>query len=401
MKRSYLSVVKQHLNQYSQMVFLSGPRQVGKTTLSKASVEEFESLYLNWDSLQDRALFLSGMDKIYDKAFGQHIALKPRAIIFDEIHKYRQWKTLLKGYFDTFKDKVHFIITGSAKLNIYRCGGDSMMGRYFSYRIHPFSVAECIKPHDTTSEIQAPQFLSDELWHNLLTFGGFPEPFLNADPQFYQRWQNLRQEQLFQEDLRDIAQVHDMARLELLAYLLKEQVTGVVKYNHLATKVRVSEPTIRKWIDILNSVYYSFSIKPWSKNVARAILKEPKIYLWDWSSIESIGAKIENFVASHLLKAVHWWTDIGLGKYELFYVRDKEGAEVDFLIVKNAKPWMLIEVKTSANQHISAHLQHFYQQLQPEYAFQVVYDLPYQDIDCFKATEPVIVSLRTFLSQLV
>lgn len=399
MKRIYLPIIQDHLRRYRQMVFLTGPRQVGKTTLSKQCVDNYK--YLNWDHLPDKELILSGIEKIYKQAFPEIARSQEQAIIFDEIHKYPQWKTLLKGYFDTFGDSSHILVTGSAKLNVYRRGGDSMMGRYFLYRIHPLSVAECIDQVNSAQEFRAPRELPEEQWSGLLKFGGFPEPFLTGEESFYQRWQNLRQEQLFQEDLRELTKIHDVSRLELLSHLLVEQVTGTVTYSELAKKIRVSEPTVRNWLDVLKSVYYCFTIKPWSKNISRSLLKEPKVYLWDWSIIQSQGAKVENFVASHLLKATHWWTDIGLGKYELFYLRDKEKREVDFLVCKNNKPWLMVEVKNSANQHVSPHLHYFYQQLKPKYACQLAFDLPWDAVDSFSLAKPMIVPMRSFLSQLI
>ncbi len=400
MQRIYLPIIHKHLLDYRQMVFLTGPRQVGKTTLSKQALENNQFIYLNWDNLRHKTLILDGIETIFAQSM-ETVTDKPRAIIFDEIHKYRQWKMLLKGYFDTYGDVIKFLVTGSAKLNIYRKGGDSMMGRYFAYRIHPFSVAECLGDVDISREIQPPRFLEDIQWQNLLKFGGFPEPFLTAEESFYQRWQNLKQEQLFQEDLRELTHIHDISRLQLLAHLLTEQVGGVVTYSQLAKKTQVSEPTVRKWLDVLKEVYFCFTIQPWSKNVARSLIKEPKVYLWDWSMVTDQGARIENFAASHLLKATHWWTDIGLGKYELFYLRDKEKREVDFLIVKNNKPWLMVEVKTSANHRISDHLKYFQKHLNVPHACQIAYDLPYQNLDCFSLTKPFIVPMRTFLSQLL
>jgi uncharacterized protein len=401
MERIYSSIIQDHLARYRQMVFLTGPRQVGKTTLSKQCLQNYQFHYLNWDNVVDKALILAGMEEIIARSFGETAAAEPRAIIFDELHKYRQWKTLLKGYFDSYGDRLHFIITGSAKLNVFRRGGDSMMGRYFTYRIHPLSVAECLNKMDPALEIQAPGLLNDQSWENLLKFGGFPEPFLAGDSSFYQRWQNAKAEQLFQQDLRELTHVHDIARLELLAHLLTEQVGGVVTYSELAKKTRISEPTVRQWLDILKSVYYCFTIKPWSKNVTRSLLKEPKVYLCDWSMVQPQGARIENFVASHLIKAVHWWTDIGMGKYELFYLRDKEKREVDFVVIKNGHPWLMVEVKSSDNKHVSPHIKYFHQQLKIPYAYQLAYDMPYQELDCFNLKHPLIVPMRTFLSQLV
>ena len=210
---------------------------------------------------------------------------------------------MLKGYFDVVSGRYKIIVAGSAKLNVYRRRGDSTMCRYFLYRIHPLTVAEILNRRDFTQEIIMPKRLSQQNWNRLFTYGGFPEPYCKADPTFYRRWANLKQQQLFAEDLRDLTRVHDMARLELLARLITYQISGTTKYSELAKKVRVSEPTVRNWIDILCDVYYSFAIKPWTKNIARSLLKEPKIYLWDWSVLENIGQRAKNLLAMHLHKA--------------------------------------------------------------------------------------------------
>ncbi len=403
MYRIYSSVIQQHLSQFRQMVFLSGARQAGKTTLSKMCVKDHPFQYLNWDYVEHRELILSGIDKIYKNFHTDILTTSSQIpiIILDEIHKYSDWKSFLKGHFDLLENACRLIVTGSAKLNVFRRGGDSMMGRYFLYRIHPLSVAEILERSNFDQEITAPKMLSEEAWNNLLNFGGFPEPYLNANQQFYRRWNILRQEQLFEEDLREITKIHHMDQLTLLANLLIRQAGSLTQYSALAKKVRVSEPTIRNWMSILQNVYYSFSIAPWSTNISRSLLKEPKIYLNDWSLISDIGAKIENLVACHLLKAVHFWTDIGLGEYSLYYLRDKEKREVDFVVTKNKQPWLLLEVKNKNSGHISPHLLYFNQQLKAPHVLQVAADLPYIDYDCFSLKEPKIVPLLTFLSQLV
>jgi uncharacterized protein len=404
MERIYQHIIRHHLKEYRQMVFLPGPRQVGKTTLSKACVmDQYQSIYLNWDNINHREIILAGTEAIYQQLqpnTAKEITATP-VIIFDEIHKYAHWKNRLKGYFDLIQEQCKIIVTGSAKLNVYRRGGDSMMGRYFLYRIHPLSVAELVGRPNCTAETQDPKKIPQQEWDNLFQYGGFPEPFLQSNHPFYQRWMTLKQEQLFHEDLREISHVSHLAQCELLAQLLKQQVGGLITYSELAKKVRVSEPTIRHWIDILNNLYYCFLIKPWSTNIAHSLLKTPKAYLWDWSVINDRGAKIENFVACHLRKATHFWTDIGLGQYDLFYLRDKEKREVDFLITKNAQPWLVVEVKTANHSRLSQHLIHFNQQLKAPHVLQAVYDMPYLDVDCFSYDQPMIVPLSTLLSQLV
>lgn len=156
-----------------------------------------------------------------------------------------------------------------------------------------------------------------------------------------------------------------------------------------------------RWLEILARVYYCFTIPPWHKNVTRSLIKEPKLYLWDWSALDDVGARAENFIASHLLKAVHLWNDQGFGEYGLHFLRDKDKNEVDFILVKNNQPWFLVEVKYSPNSRIGPQLNKFPKQTGAKHAFQVVIDLPYEDVDCFSYTKPVIVPAKTFLSQLV
>ncbi len=172
-------------------------------------------------------------------------------------------------------------------------------------------------------------------------------------------------------------------------------------YSNLANKIRASVDSIKRWIQILESFYYCFTIKPWTKNITRSLLKEPKIYLWDWSEIDETGPRTENFIASHLLKAINFWTDSGLGKFELYFIRDKNQREVDFIVTKNNKPWFLVEAKHSHNAPLSENLAYFQKQTKALHAFQVAYDMDYVDIDCFSCSSPIIVPAKTFLSQLV
>ena len=177
----------------------------------------------------------------------------------------------------------------------------------------------------------------------LWQFGGFPEPLLRQNLRFHRRWTQLRFQQLFREDIRDLSAIRELDQMEVLAYTLQRQTGQLVNYTSLGKKIRVADQTIRRWIAVLESFFFCFSVAPWSKNIPRALLKDPKVYLWDWSIIEDEGSRFENFIASHLLKACHFWTDIGLEKYDLFFLRTKDGKEVDFLITKEEKPWMLVE----------------------------------------------------------
>lgn len=402
MKRIYDYLLEEHLAKYDQMAFLAGPRQVGKTTIARNSIHDSKyHKYLNWDNLDNRKIILSGNQEIVDGLpIDTIVGVKP-FIVFDEIHKYKNWKTLLKGFVDEYKTTSHIIVTGSAKLDVYRKGGDSLMGRYFLYRVCPLSVAEITKATYSAEPISPPSRIDKNLIDTLMEFGGFPESFIKQDKKFHSRWQNTRFQQLIREDIMDLAKIQELAQLEVLADLLKYQAGQLVSYTNLANKVRVNDTTIRRWISTLESFYYCFSLRPWSNNVARSLLKEPKIYLMDWSVIEDRGSRLENFVAFHLYKAVNFWNDAGLGKYDLFFLRDKEKREVDFLITENKKPWIMIEVKNSNNYSLSKNLLHFQKQINAKYVLQLCANLPYTEQDFRELTSPKIFPLSTFLSQLI
>ncbi|MEI6242311.1 MAG: AAA family ATPase [Chlamydiota bacterium] len=399
-KRTYESVIEEHFEENRQMLFLVGPRQVGKTTTSlKVSMQEKNPHYLNWDIQTDRKLITEGADKVFSSL---NLIQDTAIIIFDELHKYRKWKTFIKGFFDKYGSKLHIIVTGSARLDIYKAGGDSLMGRYFLYRLHPLSVGELAYPFLRKTDI-APKSkkIPDEAFQALFQYGGFPEPYQKRKESFSIRWNKLRNKQLFAEDLRDLTKIQDLNQMEILAEILTMQASQLTNYTSLAGKVNTSVDTIRRWIKTLKSFYFCFTIQPWKKNISRSILKEPKLYLWDWSLVEDYGARVENFIASHLYKAVHFWTDRGLGEYDLYFLRDKEKREVDFLIVKNKKPWILVEAKASTNAGISKSLYYYQEMTKAPFAFQVVFDMDYKEGDCFSTSSPTIVPAKTFLSQLV
>lgn len=405
MKRSYESLLPWHFSKYRQMLFLAGPRQVGKTTVSEAaSALTDHFVYFTWDSQETRDLILAGEKTVAEAAQLFNIHSKLPIVVFDEIHKFAHWKNFLKGFFDLYKTKTHIIVTGSSRLDIFQKGGDSLMGRYFLYRMHPISVAEYLNPARLPTpqqEITQPKLIDDTIFQQLLTFGGFPEPFLIHDPQFSTVWKRTRQQQLFREDIRDLTHIQEINQLEILAEILKLQAGQLLNLSNLNQKVGASVNTVKRWLDVLETFYYCFLVRPYSSNITRSLLKGPKVFLWDWSQVADEGARNENFVASHLLKAVHLWTDLGLGEYELFFIRDKEKREVDFCVTKNGVPWMLVEVKSSDNHSVSEHLYRFAKQLNVAHAFQVVFNAKPVLVDCFSLQEPSIVPVQTLLSQLV
>jgi predicted AAA+ superfamily ATPase len=276
------------------------------------------------------------------------------------------------------------------------------MGRYFAYRMHPLSTAELTygSLRDGLIEHQ-PRPVDGGQFEALLRFGGFPEPFLRQETRFWNRWRRLRSQQLFKEDLRDLTRIQELGQVETLAELIRLQVGQLTSYTSLATGVNASVDSIRRWTRTLEALYYCFPVRPWYRNVARALRKEPKYYLWDWSLVDTPGARVENFVASALLKAVHLWTDHGNGDFGLFFIRDKEKREVDFVVVRDGRPWFLVEVKSSGSKHLSPALKYFQNKTGARHAFQLAMDLPFIERDCFEHTTPIIVPARTLLAQLV
>lgn len=394
--RFYHAVLRNHLTRHRQMALVGGPRQVGKTTICRDLADD----YFNWDNLDDRRKLLSGPAAIAAAVGLEKLRAKPPVVVLDELHKHSKWKGLLKGLFDTYGDRARWIVTGSSRLEIFRRGGDSLMGRYLLFRVHPWSVAECLHPAIPEKAIRAPREIDPADWAALWEHGGFPEPFLKRDARFSRRWRSLRHDQLAKEDLRDVTRVQDLGAIEVLMRMLEERSGQQLVYSNLAAEIGVSVDTIRRWVDLLGRLHFGFLVRPWFRNVTKSLRKEPKWFLRDWSAVADPGAKAETLVACHLLKCVEGWTDLGLGEFQLHYLRDKLKREVDFLVVRDGKPWFLAEVKKS-EQALSPSLAHFQTETKAEHAFQVVIDLPFVAANCFAHRQPMVVPAKTFLSQLL
>jgi predicted AAA+ superfamily ATPase len=398
-KRLYDAMLDEHLATHRQMAFVSGPRQVGKTTTCRNHADS----YTNWDNLDDREQILAGPAKLVERLRLDRLAKTTPVALFDELHKYPRWKQLLKGLFDTYADQVRIVVTGSSRMDTYRRGGDSLMGRYFLYRMHPFSVAEALHQDlpDPKRIVRPPEKIDGKDLGALWKHGGYPEPYLKGDARFTRRWQSMRTEQLLRGDVRDLTNIRQIDQLEILARVLSSRSAHQLIYSNLAKEVQVTVDTARRWIDTLNSLHLGFRIKPWFKNVSRSLRKEPKWFLRDWAGIEDAGDKAETFIACHLLKAVEGWTDLGFGKFQLAYLRDKQQREVDFVVIRDEKPWFLVEVKQQ-DEAIGGALKYYQDQTKARLAFQVVIDADYVDADCFaKPCPPMVVPAKTFLSQLL
>ncbi len=394
--RIYDRMLAAHLAGHRQMAWVSGPRQVGKTTSCRAQGTH----YLNWDNADDRRVILAGPAAAAAAAGLATLRPQRPVLVFDELHKHGKWRSFLKGFFDVYADRARIVVTGSSRLDVFRRGGDSLMGRYFLFRMHPWSVAECLHTTVPDDPIRAPRAVASADWEALWQHGGFPEPFLRRETRFTNRWRALRHEQFFQHDVREVAQLQELATMETFATLLTERSAQTLVHANLAQEVGVAVDTARRWVDLLGRLHYGFVVRPWFANVAKSLRKEPKWYRRDWSGIDDPGARAETFVACHLLKAVEGWTDLGLGRFELRYLRDKMKREVDFLVVRDRKPWFLVEVK-HRDTSLSGALGYFQAATKAAHAFQAVVDLPFVAADCFSRRDPAVVPARTLLSQLL
>ena len=395
--RIYDSIIDAHLNveRFRQMLFLAGARQTGKTTCGKHAAD----VVLNWDNLDDRATILAGPRRVMELIPPPRPDGTAPVLLLDEIHKYKEWKDFLKGFFDTYSDRVRVLATGSARMDVFGRGGDSLMGRYFSCHVHQLSVGELLRTSMPDSPVSKPAPIPDSDWDRLRKFGGYPEPYSRASLPFLRRWRRMRRLQLMQEDLRDLSRVHDIAQMDVLATLLERRAGSETVYASLAQEVRVSENTVREWISILNSLYFGFSLTPWAHNPETSLRKTPKWYPHDWSGIDDAGQRNETMLANHLLKAVDLWNDFGFGEFSLHYYRDKQKREVDFVVVRDGAPWILAECKSGCDR-LSRSLAYLQEATKAPIALQIVMDAEYRDADCFAASGPTVVPGRTFLSQL-
>jgi len=335
--------MKRYLEEYirrdmaKKIIILAGPRQVGKTTLSKQLLPSFVSL--NYDAASDRRM-------IREEDWPRDVPL----VIFDELHKLRKWKSKIKGIFDTDGIPPSLLVTGSARLETVRKGGDSLAGRFFAYRLHPLTVKELVQ------SLREPPPLALE---KILKFGGFPEPYLQNDETYARRWRRTHLDTIIRGDLLDLERVRDLKSIEVLVDLLRDRVGSPTSYSSLAQDLQVSVHTVKHWLQILENLCVVFAVRPYHRNIARSLLKEPKYYFYDTGAVEGdIGVKLENTVALALLREMHLLEDTTGSRTALHYLRDRDGHEVDFLIMVDRKPVLLAEVKAAEDTFAKA-LWHF------------------------------------------
>jgi len=330
MKRYLEKPVSEDLRQ--KMVFVGGPRQVGKTTLS-LNIAPKRHRYLNWDVLEDREFILR--QKFPAEKF----------IIYDEIHKYKSWRNYIKGLYDTSRSEKKILVTGSARLDYYRHSGDSLQGRYHYYRLHPLTVGEL--GIDSQSDFAT-----------LLNLGGFPEPFLSGSQRQAQRWMREYRSRVVNEDIPSLELSQNLSTMEILLLRLPDLVGSPLSINALREDLNLAHKTVSKWLDIFERMYLIYRLRPFGSNKLRAVKKEQKHYHYNWAEVQDDGARFENLVAGHLLKWVHYQQDYEGRDIDLVYFRDVDRREIDFIITDKTLPIRAIECKLR-HKEVSRSLKYF------------------------------------------
>lgn len=348
---------------HGRMSFICGPRQVGKTTLGQKHLEQLNQTrnYHNWDSLALRRKFAANPhffieDLTFSISPSQKLPLEERPwVVFDEVHKYPKWKNILKSYYDEWKNSLRFLVMGSARLDFFRRSGDSLVGRYFLFRMNP------LHPYDLTGKVLD----FESAWHPklgtlffeeddkpfteaatlLYEISGFPEPLSVGTREFYLRWKDNHISLVTGEELRDLTRSVSIQKQQTLVFLLPERVGAPLSLNSMRDVLQCSPVTVKNWLEALEKVYMVFSVMPFAGRLKRSVLKEKKVYFWDWGIHEEPGKRFENFIAVELQRAVSAWNEWGKGEYKLMYVRTRDGREIDFVIVERNKPYLAIECK--------------------------------------------------------
>jgi len=346
------------------MVFLAGPRQVGKTRLAKYWLAKSgcTPLYFNWDDVATRKAYLN--DSRFFESPTRALNVEDPWIVFDEIHKRPRWRNILKGAYDLFGEEFRFLITGSARLDLFRRSGDSLVGRYSLFHMMPLSLSEICNERRGTCFLEAGAALDAgnvfekeisrslgpdiiEAFEALLRHGPFPEPFLRQNDRFSRKWHQDYTSLIVREDLRDISRVVELDNVENLLFLMPPRIMSPLSMPALARDLEVAHSTVQNWLEQLRRLYMLFSVSPWSRKISRGLKKEKKWYFLDWYYAPDGAARLENMVATYLHRACLAMTDMGYGSYQLHFIRTLDKKEIDFVVVRGNRPILAVEVKSS------------------------------------------------------
>ncbi|MBU2574641.1 MAG: ATP-binding protein [Elusimicrobia bacterium] len=368
-------IIKRHLSHIAfadklgrQMRFITGPRQAGKTTIAKQQLARAGSgLYYNWDNKELRARYRAGGDLIAADLL--KTGRRGAWACFDEIHKMPRWKNILKDYFDAHENKVNFIVTGSARLDMFRSSGDSLSGRYFLFNLNPLTLAEAsgasfagiLPGPDAAGHIERAASRAGAPraeFAGLLKYGGFPEPFLKASGVFHKKWTETYLEQVVDRDLRDLTRIQQLESVKRLLLIMPSKIGSPLSINSIREDLEVNFLTAKNYMDHLCRTCVLFKLPPYSPKIRSLVKKEQKVYFYDWTLAGEEGAKFENYVAAELKARLDLWNDSQDDCYALHFVRSRDGLETDFLIVKNNAPWLLCEAKLSSQGVASHHHRH-------------------------------------------
>jgi hypothetical protein len=360
-----------------KMVFIGGPRQAGKTTLAKhlctSAGYDIKQRYLNWDATEDR-----------ENIIMERFPADPGYLVLDEIHKYSKWRQIVKGLYDKRGDELQIMITGSARLDYYRRGGDSLQGRYHFYRLFPFTCAE----------LGAPSFSTIE---DLLVYGGFPEPFSLQSETQSRRWSREFRSRIVRDELTDLENIQDVGLIERMVLRLSDLVGSPLSINALREDLQVSHQSVSRWIAMLENLYMIFRLYPFGAPKIRAVKKEAKHYHLDWTVVKEKGYRFENLVACHLLKWCFFLQDTQGRDTELRYFRDVDKREVDFVLIEDENPIHFIECKLSSKS-LSPSLRYLKVRFPSVKATQITLE---KDVDLMTKEGIRICSAHKFLSNLV
>ncbi|MBM3297500.1 MAG: ATP-binding protein [Candidatus Aminicenantes bacterium] len=372
-----------------RMSFISGPRQIGKTSLAQRHLESLgqQGHYHSWDSIALRRRFAQNplffIENLPPAVSSPALPSPNRLpwVVFDEIHKYPRWKNILKGYYDEWRNRIRFIVTGSARLDYFRRSGDSLVGRYFLFRMNPLHPNDLAgrapdmkaswTPHSAglAFDVADREFSQASSLLNDLT--GFPEPLVMGTREFYERWKNQHISLITGEDARDLSRIVNLRKLETLVFLLPERVGAPLSLNSLRAALDCAHASVENWLETLKKVYLVFDIAPYAGKLKRSVVKERKFYFWDWGMVNDPGKRFENYAAVMLARAVSAWSEWGKGDFRLHYLRTREGREVDFLITDKQKPLLLVECKSN-EKSLDPSVSYFKERLGVPFGFQVV-----------------------------